>query len=78
MIATVIGMKISGEANVLSAAPIMRLQSVVEHLASLEEWNVLLADRDTVAGARVAAYARVMLPDRERAETAQLDPIAMQ
>jgi hypothetical protein len=54
-----------------------RLQPAVKYLAGLEEWNVFLADRDIVTGARVAADVGVALSNRERAETAQLDSIAM-
>src|SRR5215469_8633235 len=53
----------------------LMVQPVAQLLAGLEEWDVLFADRDAVAGARVAANASVALLDRERPKAAQLDPI---
>src|SRR5580700_8998198 len=52
------------------------VQAVAQLLAGLEERDVLLADLDAVAGARVAADARLASLDRERAKAAQLDPVA--
>src|ERR1700733_1473929 len=52
------------------------VQPVAQLLAGLEERDVLLADRNAVAGARVAPDARVAALHRERAETAQLDAVA--
>src|SRR5205823_6030856 len=54
----------------------MVIQAVAQLLAGLEERDVLLRDRDAVASARVAADAGVAALHRERAETAQLDPVA--
>ena len=45
-------------------------------LAGLVEGDVLLADVDANASARVAAFARVAPLHRERAEAAELDPVA--
>src|SRR5215469_13101478 len=58
--------------------PMSRLmvEPVAQLLSRLEEGDVLLADRDAVAGARVASNTRVALLDRERAEAPQLDAIA--
>src|SRR5580704_17044222 len=52
------------------------VQPVAELLAGLEEGDMLLADRNTIAGARVAADTRITLFDRERAKTAQLNAVA--
>src|SRR5271154_6059158 len=60
----------------LVPATILMVQPVAELLAGLEEGDVLLADRHTIAGARVTADARITLFDRERAETAQLNAVA--
>jgi hypothetical protein len=43
--------------SIVGMSCLVRLQSIVEYLTGLEERNVLLADRDLVSGARVAAYA---------------------
>src|SRR5579863_2434425 len=51
------------------------VQPVAQLLAGLEERDVLLADIDTVAGARIAPDAGVAALDRERPETTQLDPV---
>jgi hypothetical protein len=58
------------------AGCLARLQSLAKLLASPEEGDVLFADRDAVAGTRVAANALGALLNRERAETPQLHPIA--
>src|SRR5580700_3356883 len=54
----------------------LMVQPVAQLLAGLEERDVLLADVDAVAGARVAADSGVAAFDRERAEAAQLYPVA--
>ena len=53
-----------------------RVEAHAHLLAGLEHRDHLLVDRDGLAGARVAAGARVPLLDREGAEAAQLDPVA--
>src|SRR5580700_3986212 len=54
----------------------LMVQPVAQLLAGLEKRDVLLADVDAVAGARVAPDAGIAALDRKRAETAQLDPVA--
>src|SRR5580704_1351386 len=60
----------------VSAGWLLMIQPVAQLLAGLEERDVLLADVDAVAGARVAADSGVAAFDRERAEAAQLYPVA--
>src|SRR5262249_46038264 len=52
------------------------VQALAHFPAGLEERHGFLVDRDARAGARVAAFARRPLLDRERPEAAQLDPVA--
>src|SRR3954468_19062717 len=52
------------------------VQPFAHFLAGLEERHTLLIDRHMGAGARIAAGPGRTMLDRERAETAQLDPIA--
>src|ERR1700750_261962 len=55
---------------------IVAVEPLAHFLARLEERDALLIDRHVSAGARIAAGARRTVLHRERAETAQLDPIA--
>src|SRR5258708_39321346 len=52
------------------------VQPVAQVLAGLEVGHALGSDGDLLAGARIAAGARLALLDREGAEAAQLDAIA--
>src|SRR5829696_5268255 len=52
------------------------VQPFAHFLAGLEERDALLVDRHMRAGARIAAGAGGAMLDRERAETAQFDPVA--
>src|SRR5262249_965055 len=52
------------------------VQALAQLLAGLEEGDDLARDLDLVAGARVAAGARIAGFDRKGAEAAQLDPVA--
>src|SRR5579883_452162 len=52
------------------------VEPLAQLLAGLEKRNVLFTDLDAFAGAGVAAHPRAAPFDRERAETAQLDPVA--
>src|SRR5215468_7304891 len=60
----------------MTSARLTLVQPLTHFLAGLEERHRLLVDRDMRAGARVAAGAGGAILDRERAEAAQLDPIA--
>src|SRR5437870_12176617 len=68
----------------ISAVTILRIMTsaartiepLAHFLAGLEERHRLLVHRDVGAGARVAARPRRAVLDRERAEAAQLDPVA--
>src|ERR1700686_3385501 len=52
------------------------IKPLAHFLAGLEERHAFLVDGDMGAGARIAAGARRALLHRERAEAAQLDPVA--
>src|SRR4051794_22016513 len=52
------------------------VQPLAHFLARLEKRDALLIDRHMRAGARIAAGTRRTMLDRERTETAQLDPVA--
>src|SRR5271170_1185470 len=52
------------------------IEALAHFLAGLEERRELLGDRHLVAGARIAAGARLALLGREGAEAAQLDALA--
>jgi hypothetical protein len=67
----------AGRAAVLRGEALLRLvQSLAHFLAGLEERHRLLVHRHMRAGARIASGARRAVLDRERAEAAQLDPVA--
>src|SRR5262249_16011180 len=51
------------------------VQALAHFLAGIEERHGFLVDRDARAGARVAAFARRPLLDRERPEAAQFDGV---
>src|SRR5918995_4727627 len=53
------------------------VEPLAQFLAGLEEGHPLLLDLDRIAGARVAAGAGRPVLDRERAETAQFDAVAV-
>src|SRR5580658_9537325 len=60
----------------MSVRPAALVEPVAELLAGLEERDVRLGDLHAVAGARVAADARIATLHRKRAKTAQLDAVA--
>src|SRR5262249_2902723 len=53
-----------------------RIKPDTELFAGFKIWDVFLGDFDLVACARIAAHAGWPVLDRERAEPAQLDPVA--
>ena len=52
------------------------VEPLAHFLAGLEERNALLIDRNMLSGAGIATRARRTMLDRERAKTAQLNPVA--
>src|SRR5208282_2028693 len=60
-----------------AAALPLAIEPLAQLLAGLEEGDVLLAHGHGLAGARVAPQARAALLDREGAEAAQLDAVAL-
>jgi hypothetical protein len=56
---------------------LLAVQPVAQKLAGLEERNLLVIDLHRLARAGVAADAGIARLDRERAEAAQFDPVAL-
>ena len=54
----------------------LAVQPLAEFLAGLEERHVFVLDEDGVAGAGIASLPGGTMLHRERAEAAQLDPVA--
>src|SRR5665213_316007 len=52
------------------------VEPLAQLFAGLEEGDVLFADLDALAGARIAAQPRAAALDREGAKAAELDPVA--